>query len=86
MVYKKYVRKGGRLHGPYYYESYREGDTVKKRYLGTSLPGRKRVVLPIILIVLGVLLLIGFFYVSITGKIVGVESIFLDALGIESSS
>ena len=33
-MYKKYIRKNGKLHGPYYYESYRDGDTVKKRYLG----------------------------------------------------
>jgi len=38
MVYKKYITKGGKLHGPYYYESYRDGDKIKKRYLGTSLP------------------------------------------------
>jgi parallel beta-helix repeat protein len=38
MVYKKYVRINGKLHGPYYYESYREGGKVKKRYLGTNPP------------------------------------------------
>ncbi|PIN90659.1 hypothetical protein COU61_02510, partial [Candidatus Pacearchaeota archaeon CG10_big_fil_rev_8_21_14_0_10_35_13] len=38
MVYKKYIYKNGKKHGPYYYESYREGDKVKKRYIGTTLP------------------------------------------------
>jgi hypothetical protein len=38
MVYKKYVYKKGKRFGPYYYESYRDGNTVKKRYIGTSLP------------------------------------------------
>ena len=37
MVYKKYVYKRGRRHGPYYYHSYREGNHVKKVYIG----GRK---------------------------------------------
>ncbi len=34
MVYKKFVNKNGKLHGPYYYESYRQGNTVKKVYIG----------------------------------------------------
>lgn len=34
MVYKKYVYKRGKTHGPYYYESYRDGDKVKKIYIG----------------------------------------------------
>lgn len=34
MVYKKYVHKRGRKHGPYYYHSYREGSSVKKIYIG----------------------------------------------------
>jgi len=38
MVYKKYIYKNGQRFGPYYYESYRDGNTVKKRYIGTSLP------------------------------------------------
>ncbi|MBU0467008.1 MAG: hypothetical protein KKD94_02945 [Nanoarchaeota archaeon] len=38
MVYKKYIKRGKKLHGPYYYESYRDGSgKIKKRYLGTSL-------------------------------------------------
>ncbi len=34
MVYKKYVYKRGRRHGPYYYKSYREGESIKKIYIG----------------------------------------------------
>jgi hypothetical protein len=34
MVYKKYLKKGGKTFGPYYYESYRDGSSVKKRYIG----------------------------------------------------
>jgi len=34
MVHKRYVNKKGKRFGPYYYESYREEDKVKKRYIG----------------------------------------------------
>jgi len=33
MVYKKYIKRGGKTFGPYYYESYREGDKVKTRFV-----------------------------------------------------
>ncbi|MEM4270999.1 MAG: hypothetical protein QXO70_02795, partial [Candidatus Pacearchaeota archaeon] len=33
MVHVKYIVKNGVKYGPYYYESYREGNKVKKRYL-----------------------------------------------------
>ncbi len=33
MVYKKYIRRGGKVFGPYYYESYRENGKVKTRFL-----------------------------------------------------
>ena len=34
MVYKKYVYKKGKRHGPYYYQSYRQDNHVKKVYIG----------------------------------------------------
>ena len=34
MAYKRFVRKRGKIFGPYYYESYRDGDKIKKKYLG----------------------------------------------------
>jgi hypothetical protein len=33
MVHKKYIKVKGKTYGPYYYESYREGGKVKKRYV-----------------------------------------------------
>lgn len=36
MVHKRYVFKQGKKYGPYYYESYRTGNKIKKRYLGKS--------------------------------------------------
>ena len=51
MVHKRFVRKNGKLHGPYYYESYREGDKVKKRYIGKKLSlGLKKTVVASLLI------------------------------------
>lgn len=32
MVYKKYIKRGNKVFGPYYYSSYREGNKVKTRY------------------------------------------------------
>ncbi len=46
MVYKKFVKRGGKVFGPYYYESYRdEKGKVLKKYLGTVNPNdvKKRV-------------------------------------------
>jgi len=37
MVHKYYVKRNGKKFGPYYYRSYRDGDKVKKEYLGTKL-------------------------------------------------
>jgi len=34
MVYKKYVKRGNKVFGPYYYKSYRKGKKVKKIYIG----------------------------------------------------
>ena len=38
MAYKRYARKNGKVYGPYYYESYREGGKVKKIYIGQKPP------------------------------------------------
>jgi len=41
MVHKRYVKKNGKIHGPYYYESYRENGLVKKRYIGSELASKR---------------------------------------------
>ncbi len=33
MVHKKYIKIGNKKYGPYYYESYRDGKKIKKRYV-----------------------------------------------------
>ena len=39
MVYKRYIKRGGKLCGPYYYESYRgEDGKVHSRYLSNYKP------------------------------------------------
>ena len=79
MVHKIYVKRGGKKHGPYYYESYREDGKIKKRYLGANLPiipsqekaspGLKNpFILQVSLIVLVSLFIFGFAYHNITGK------------------
>ena len=34
MVYKKYIKRGHKVFGPYYYHSYRSKGKVKKIYIG----------------------------------------------------
>ncbi len=44
MVYKKYVTRKGKRHGPYYYESVRQPNgTIKAVYLGTELPTKRKI-------------------------------------------
>ena len=65
MVYEKYIKRGGKVFGPYYYESYREGDKIYKRYLGTELPKKKNVTAHNnrwIFLVLSLVVLLGMFY------------------------
>jgi len=39
MVQEKFIKRGNKLHGPYYYESYRdENGKAQKKYLGTTPP------------------------------------------------
>ncbi len=41
-MHKKYIKIKGKTYGPYYYESYREGGKIKKRYVKIS-PHKRRV-------------------------------------------
>jgi len=34
MAYKKYIKRGNKVFGPYYYKSYRSKGKVKKIYIG----------------------------------------------------
>tara|TARA_Y100000310_G_scaffold56999_3_gene52246 strand:- start:13049 stop:18325 length:5277 start_codon:yes stop_codon:yes gene_type:complete len=61
MVHKKYIKRGGKIFGPYLYENYRENGVTKTRYLGKpekkQKKGYTRLVLNITFIVLLVFLL-----------------------------
>ena len=67
MVFKRYIKRDGKLHGPYYYESYRENGKTKKRYIGTEPPKRDNrqtiLVTPHTLIIFVVIALAVLFYV-----------------------
>jgi|TARA_B100001971_G_C18153527_1_gene517215 hypothetical protein len=42
MVYKRYVKRGEKIYGPYYYLSFRDGNgEVRKKYLGTKEPSKE---------------------------------------------
>ncbi len=67
MVHKKYIRVGGKTYGPYYYESYREGSKVKKRYIKNHSPDLFTLLFFLILIfILGIAYLA---YPEINGKV-----------------
>ncbi len=68
MVYKKYIKKDGKLYGPYTYHSKRVGNKVMSEYCGINKPNYKKFVF----LSLGVLVLIflAFFFFGI-GKLTG---------------
>jgi len=68
MVYKKYIKRGGKIFGPYYYESYRdENGIVKTRYINRAEESRLKIpkIPKLVFLVIGIflgLLLAGFFF------------------------
>ena len=60
------------MHGPYYYESYRENGVVKKRYLGTTLPNKNNVTPQTVYLIIGLFLLLvlfGIFYLGLNNDV-----------------
>lgn len=92
MVHKKYITRGGKTYGPYYYESYRENGRVKKKYVGMGqsdqLLGMNKAFTLQLLVVVGLLLIIGSLGIySITGNSISdVEGDSTEAASIGSSS
>ena len=75
MAYKKYIKRGNRKFGPYYYESYRDKDgNVRKRYVGRTLekkrvaPTNFKLILLIFLVISIALIIFLFYNLQITGK------------------
>ncbi len=95
MVHKKYIKRGNKVFGPYYYENYRVGDKVKTKYLGTKPPSpttlrirnfagqwNKRVLLLILVISISTTFF-GIFSINFTGLFIQErETIHVDKLGL----
>ncbi|MBU0906893.1 MAG: hypothetical protein KKE05_01915, partial [Nanoarchaeota archaeon] len=67
MVTKRYIKRGGKVFGPYYYESYRDNSgRVKKRYIPDYKPENKKSTFAIIGISLGIVavLVMVFLFIS----------------------
>ena len=70
MAHKKYIKRGGKSFGPYYYENYRDKGKTKTRYIGKEHPEKNQKILRVnskkyLLLVLGILILTSFlFYTS----------------------
>jgi len=58
MVHKKYIKRDGRIFGPYLYENYRENGVVKTRYLGKG-EEKARVNFKVLFVIAVVLILVG---------------------------
>ncbi len=79
MVYKKYIKRDGKVFGPYYYESYRENGKIKTRFVSgpkksDRIKGRVNLdkFKNIFLILLGVFLIfaVGSYFVKIGDKVI----------------
>ena len=82
MVYKKYIRKKGKIFGPYYCESYRDSDgNVKTKFV--SGPGKKdkfldfvwgKILTTPVILILGFILFLSLLFfignISYTGKVI----------------
>ncbi|MEN9626532.1 MAG: hypothetical protein RL557_860, partial [archaeon] len=69
MVFKRYIKRGGKLFGPYYYESYRdEKGVVRKKYIGTDLPVRRTAPRNVYLFILFGILLCTFLFFFFSNK------------------
>jgi len=42
MVYKRYIKRGGKTYGPYWYESHRVNGKVVAKYVGEAKNTKKR--------------------------------------------
>lgn len=83
MVHKRYVKKGGKTYGPYYYKTVRDKDgNVKNVYLGSAEKDKRNVVQPkflyLFLSLFFIVVIFGGFYIgSLTGNVVNLGSLSL---------
>jgi len=64
MVYKKYIKRDGKVFGPYYCESYRDGDKIRTRFI--SGPKKKTISKKIILFFIIGIIFIGILFYSLS--------------------
>ncbi|MBI3334052.1 hypothetical protein HYZ97_01055 [Candidatus Pacearchaeota archaeon] len=70
MVHRKFIKRGDKVYGPYFYESYREDGRVKKRYVsppgffGAFFSDNRRVISSVFLILLVCSILLGLYAFS----------------------
>ncbi len=67
MAYKKYIKKNGKVYGPYIYHSKRINGKVVSEYKGIEETKENKKILPIILISIFVVAALGFFIISNQG-------------------
>src|SRR3989344_2050232 len=69
MAYKKYIRRKGKVFGPYYYESYRDSSgIVRKKYVGMKNPDIKKRVAPTKRYI-NIIFIFGFLFIFLLGII-----------------
>jgi len=76
MVHKRYIKRGGKTYGPYYYKTIRDKDgKVRSIYLGQDIKAKRRGFMdvvqqqkyPLFFIVLFIFLFLGLYYMDYTG-------------------
>lgn len=84
MVYKKYIKKDGKLYGPYLYESHRINGKVTSEYHGADNSASKKFLWMGIGLFVLVILICSFLYVK--GRFTGQASLNLDTNQVEGKS
>ncbi len=76
MVHKKYIKRGGKVFGPYLYQNYRENGVTKTKYLGLAPEAKKlrgnwnfSIIAGVFLLVIAFVFFYSFFYSGITGRV-----------------
>ena len=76
MAYKRYIRKNGKVYGPYMYHSRREGGKVISEYRGKPKENKNKNFLLPLFLVLSLVFLFVFFPVKFTGEVISEIHIF----------
>src|SRR3989344_7964955 len=69
MVYKKFIKRGGKIYGPYVYHSRRENGVVVTEYQGKSFSSRKKLITLSVFVFSVIILLTLFFILQLNNTI-----------------